>query len=366
MSSHANARTCPNCRAVMVRLVAECGQPVREVALTFGVSPQTVYKWLRRHRDGGASCLVDRSSCPHRVRRKYPAPTEETKKALFATLHTPPAEHGINRTTWRIKDLLSVLDGKGYALNEPMVSRLIKESGYRWKKARVVLTSNDPKFREKLDQVRQTLAVMQPDEAFFSVDEFGPFAIRMRGGKVLVAPGSVPSVPQWQKSKGALIVTAALELSANQVSHFYSQRKNTGEMIRLLERLSRGYADRRTLFVTWDAAPWHRSRDLFEFIRRHNAAAVNGRLPAIRVVPLPARAQFLNVIESVFSGMARAIIHNSDYQSPEAAKAAINRYFAERNDHFSRHPRRAGKKIWGKERVRSAFADHHNCKDPNY
>ena len=43
---------------------------------------------------------------------------------------------------------------------------------------------------------------------------------------------------------------------------------------------------------------------------------------------LPAGAQFLNVIESVFSGMARGIIHNSDYCSVEAAKDAIDRYYA--------------------------------------
>jgi len=51
------------------------------------------------------------------------------------------------------------------------------------------------------------------------------------------------------------------------------------------------------------------------------------------------------VIESVFSGMARAIIHNSDYASVEAAKAAIDRYFRERNEHFIKHPRRAGRKV---------------------
>ena len=46
--------------------------------------------------------------------------------------------------------------------------------------------------------------------------------------------------------------------------------------------------------------------------------------PLIETSPLPAGAQFLNVIESVFSGMARAIIHNSDYKSMDVAKAAID------------------------------------------
>jgi hypothetical protein len=89
-------------------------------------------------------------------------------------------------------------------------------------------------------------------------------------------------------------------------------------------------------------------------------------VPLIKALPLPAGAQFLNVIESVFSGMARAIIHNSDYESVGAATAVIDRYIEDRNAHFGRHPQRAGKKIWRQERVPSYFAEEHNCKDPMY
>ena len=81
---------------------------------------------------------------------------------------------------------------------------------------------------------------------------------------------------------------------------------------------------------------------------------------------LPAGAQFLNVIESVFSGMARAIIHNSDYVSVEAATEAIDRYIADRNARFRAHPQRAGRKIWGKERELSIFSASNNCKDPQF
>jgi len=48
------------------------------------------------------------------------------------------------------------------------------------------------------------------------------------------------------------------------------------------------------------------------------------------------------------------------------AKAAIDRYFRERNAHFQRHPQRAGKKIWGKEREATVFSEANNCKDPKY
>jgi hypothetical protein len=86
------------------------------------------------------------------------------------------------------------------------------------------------------------------------------------------------------------------------------------------------------------------------------------KTPTVKLAPLPACAQFLNVIESVFSGMARAVIHNSDYQSVGDCKKAINRYFSERNLYFKRYPKRAGKKIWGDELVLARFNEGNNCK----
>jgi hypothetical protein len=88
--------------------------------------------------------------------------------------------------------------------------------------------------------------------------------------------------------------------------------------------------------------------------------------PKVALAPLPARAQFLNVIESVFNGLARSVIHSSDYASVEEAKAAIDRYFKERNAFFRANPKRAGGKIWGKERVSNIFKEGQNCKNPQY
>jgi hypothetical protein len=88
--------------------------------------------------------------------------------------------------------------------------------------------------------------------------------------------------------------------------------------------------------------------------------------PFVALAPLPASAQFLNVIESIFSGMAKAIIHNSDYTSIEECKTSIDRYFLERNQFFLENPKRAGNKIWGKEITKVEFNESNNCKDPRY
>jgi len=147
------------------------------------------------------------------------------RDAVFAVLHTPPSGHGFNRTSWTLTDLANVLRAQGKRSTGRNIGAVIHAAGYRWKQARVTLTSTDPDYRGKVEIIRSTL--------FFSIDEFGPFAVKTRAGRSLSGPHQVRVVPQWQKSKGSLIVTAALELSKNRISHFYSQKKNTIETTRL-------------------------------------------------------------------------------------------------------------------------------------
>jgi transposase len=293
---------------------------------------------------------------------------EKLINLLFSVLHAPPSAFGFNRTTWKREDLKRVLGEQGCKVSFHVIRRIVRDAGYQWKHARKVLTSNDPKYQEKLERIQSILSALGPNERFFSIDEYGPFAVKMQGGRSLVPPGMVRTVPQRQRSKGSLILTAALELSTNQVTHFYSEKKNTAEMIKLLDVLLVQYADCDKIYFSWDAASWHASKALNRRVDVINSPEYKAqhRCPFVELVPLPSCAQFLNVIESVFSGMAKAIIHNSDYESLAACKAAIDRYFVERNDFFKANPKRAGRKIWGKESVPSQFSPSNNCKNPKY
>jgi hypothetical protein len=213
-----------------------------------------------------------------------------------------------------MQDLKSCLSERGVFVSFQVIRRIIRRAGYTWKKAKVVLTSNDPQYRQKLRRIQAILSSLGNNERFFSIDEFGPFSIKMKAGRRLARFDEHPSVPQFQKSKGCLILTAALELSTNQVTHFYSKKKNTDEMIRLLDVLLNAYKGCRRVYLSWDAASWHISEKLNKRVDEVNMQSYRRkhRTPEVVLVPLPASAQFLNVIESVFSGMARAIIHNSN------------------------------------------------------
>lgn len=346
-------------RALCV-LAHASGFSANQIAVFAGVSRNSVRRYLRAFDEGGCDRLF-----VSKQRRRI-ADDEELKTALFSLLHEPPALSGINRTTWRMADIRAVLAQRGISACADVVRTVIREAGFRWKSAKIVLTNHDPQYREKLAHIQDILEHLGTSERFFSIDEFGPFSVKMKAGRVLAAPGTQPTVPQWQKSKGCLILTAALELSRNQVTHFYSSAKNTKEMIRMANVLIPEHRGTTKLYLSWDAASWHMSKGLLLFVADHNGQAMQRNEPMLELAPLPASAQFLNVIESVFSGMARAIIHSSDYDSKEAAQAAIDRYFAERNQHFRENPQRAGKKIWGKERAVADFSASNNCKDPAY
>jgi transposase len=327
------------------------------------VRRETTRRYISDFKKGDIRCVLDLSR-----KQIKKAADPGYAASVFKTLHEPPCSFGLNRTTWRMDDLHAQLLKQGVKISKYNIRTIIKAAGYRIRKAKKVLTSTDPEYREKLRNITRILANLKPEEKFFSIDEFGPFAVKIRGGRAWGKPDEMRSVPQRQESKGSLIATAALELSTNQVTHFYSEKKNTDEMIRLLEILLSQYRGQVRIFFSWDAASWHASKKFLRGVDKVNEADYREGhgTPVVELAPLPACAQFLNVIESVFSGMARAIIHNSDYASVEAAKAAIDRHFAERNEHFKKHPHRAGKKIWGKERVQPEFSEANNCKDPRW
>lgn len=363
MLIHKDTRITPVQREFIFSLFHDEGCRITDLAKRFHVSRPTIYKILKRGNQGDFS-LHRSVNHTFQINPKHEHP--DNIDAVFKLLHMPPSSYGLNRTTWRLKDLHDTLVIKGYPISVECIRKIIKSAGYSYRKAKKVLTSNDPEYEIKMGEIRRVLSSLKDDEKFFSVDEFGPVSIKIQGGRALTPPGEKRTIPLRQKSKGRIIITAALELSKNQITRFYSEKKNTAEMIKLLDRILEQHNQEKCLYFSWDAATWHASKKLCQKVDGINALSEKGGSPEVKLVPLPSSAQFLNVIESVFSGLARAVINNSNYQSIEELKNAVDRYFLERNQRYAQSPKRAGNMIWGRERVKPIFKDSNNCKDPRY
>jgi transposase len=219
--------SCTARKIVVAAMAKEAGFSRRAIAQHLDLARGTVRSHLEAYAAGDVDTLIQRKLRPHK------ADNENFKKALFGLLHEPPSLSGYNRTSWRLEDLRQEMAKRGEPACRDVIRQVIRKAGFRWKAAKVVLTSTDPEYREKLAHVQNVLSNLGDDERFFSVDEYGPFAVKAKAGRLLAGPDDHPSVAQWQKSKGWLILTAAVELSQNRVTHFYSRAKNTTEMIRL-------------------------------------------------------------------------------------------------------------------------------------
>ncbi|MES2112406.1 MAG: IS630 family transposase [Bacteroidota bacterium] len=331
-------------------------RPVKEIATQLEVCHRTVLGWIRLYKERGIEGLRE-GKYKHMLKRIDR--NKLKRENILKLLQQTPKLHGINRTAWTLRHLAMAYEKVyGKTISASNVNICLSRLGYHFLKSRERLVSPDKNFREKMDKIKTILANLQPDEKFFSIDEYGPATVKMKTGWSFTAETEARKIPEKQKIKGWYIIIAALELSENQVTHFYSRKKDSAETTRLIGMLREKYKDDRKLYLSWDEVSWHRSKQLAAYLTQINEQGP----PFIELTPLPSSAQHLNVIESVFSGMAKTVIHNSDYDSLEACYAAIDRHFGERNAYYRLHPMKAGKKIWGKEIVPPVFKETNNCK----
>ena len=323
-------------------LMANNNRSMLEISMATGRNIATIYRWLKKYKDEGIDFIVIK----HDSTKNNPE-LRHRKNRIIKILHHSPKDYGINRTSWILRHIALVYKNEyGKTLSKSLIRKSIKATKYSWRSARRVLTSPDPKYREKTKKVLDTLRNLESNDAFFFIDEGGPYQVKKYGGKSWTPKGAIKTFPQFQKPKGRVTFIGGLDALKNHVTLFFTKSKNTAAVVCLIKILFYRYHGYSTLYLTWDCASWHRSKKLQECLDKLNA---DEKSPSIKVVPLPKQSQFLNVIESVFSGMKKAVIFNSDYQSEYEMKVAIDRHFQERNEFYKENPKRVGNKIWDKE-----------------
>jgi transposase len=124
-------------RALLAERVLHRNWTIVRASSAAGVSIQTARKWVRRFKEEGRKGLIDRSSRPHHLNTRNMPAGPALQESVLALLHTPPSQHGLNRTTWRLVDLRETLSAKGTTTSIRNISAVIGQAGYRYKQARI-------------------------------------------------------------------------------------------------------------------------------------------------------------------------------------------------------------------------------------
>jgi transposase len=114
---------------------------------------------------------------------RYMRPCSDRTKRILEVFHHKPAAFGINRTNWTQLALLKAYEQSyGEVISRSTLARTLRRAGLRWRKARRVLTSPDPRYHEKLELLLNTLHHLGEHEMFFFLDEWGPSRIPLGSG----------------------------------------------------------------------------------------------------------------------------------------------------------------------------------------
>jgi len=153
------------------------GIPNYYISQFLQISTAIIKSYISRFQSGGVKRVLD-------ISRKNIEKCEDPKyiNEVFKILHEPPSLHGINRTTWKMDDIHRIMSEKDLPIALVNIRKIIRNAGYQVRKAKKALTSTDPLYREKLKEITRILQSLKPKEKFFSIDEFGPFAVKIQGG----------------------------------------------------------------------------------------------------------------------------------------------------------------------------------------
>lgn len=326
-----------------VILMANDGCSLLDTMESTHAAERTIYHWLHNFNKDRLESIKIHIHAPAKEKEKA-----ERQTRVIDIVHKMPSLYGINRTTWTYGAIAEAYQKEyGSPISIGKIQGVIHNTDYSWRRARRVLTSPDPEYREKVEKLLDTLQGLKEGERFFFIDEVGPYRVKKYGGRILMPKNQTPELPEYQKSRGKIQFVAALEAVTNQMSWLFTPDKTAVSMIALFEKIVLNYTNCPVAYFTWDAISVHSAKSIVEWISAHNKT---GKSPHIDVVPLPSKSQFLNVIEAVFGGMKKAVICNSDYATPHDMQEAIARHFEERNTFYRENPKKAGNKLWDRQK----------------
>lgn len=304
----AHSRTMEARLVERARIVLGCleGKPVRTVARSWKVRPNTVIDWRRRFAAEGIAGLRDRPRSG-----KPPRYTGEFRKQVLATLEEPPPK---GQAVWDGPALAKHLRTSVHA-----VWRVLRKEGVCLARQRSWCVRTDPEFTAKAADV-VGLYLNPPQNALVvSVDEKPSIqALERKTGLVETDSGKiVRGCKSTYKRHGTLNLFAALEVATGAVP---TQTTGKKRRIEFLEFMDRVLAD---LPVGKEI---HAILDNYCIPKKNDAwLAVH---PNVFFHFTPTSASWLNQVEVWFGILSRKALRGASFRDIEQLRKAIEDFVA--------------------------------------
>ena len=318
------------------------GQTITQLHRQLGVGRPMIYKCIDKALATGVQAgLKDKYHRPH-----APEITDEAKAWVVALACTKPKDHGLAAELWSIAALARFVcehaSGAGFArlgkAGKSTVWRILDECDLKPHKIRYYLEKRDPEFDRKMHEVLMAYRDVsmyqegavhdgRPTPIYsVSVDEKpGVQATGLTAPDLPPVPGKEPSVSRDYEyvRHGTVSILAGIDLHTGHIFANVEDRHRSVEFIGLLKKIDAHYPPEALIRVVLDNHSAH--------ISKETVAYLGTRPGRFEYVHTPKHGSWLNLIECVFSKMARTFLRHIRVQSKEELKARILQGIAEIN-----------------------------------
>ncbi len=321
-------------RRSKVLLSYSSGATISEVAKEVGVSRDVVYKWIDRALAlGPIAALDDKYHRPH-----DPKITLAAKSWVIELACTKPKDLGYAAELWTMKALAEHVRIRGPKLGHQCLDKAAKATVWRILNQREVkpykvqyyLERKDPEFERKQAEVLvayQEVAIanargfdpfVEPGVVTVSADEKpGVQAIKPIAPELPPVPDKHPGIGRDYEYErlGTLSILAGIDLHSGYIHANVEERHRSCEFIELLRSLDDYYPADCRIRIILDNHSAHISKETMAWLET--------RPGRFEYVHTPKHASWLNIIETVFSKMARTFLRKIRVDSKEELKDRI-------------------------------------------
>lgn len=318
------------------------GSNISKIKSVLGVSRPTIYKCIDKALAMGIQAgLKDKYHTP-----QQPVITEEAKAWVINLACTKPKEHGYAAEIWSHSLLaqhtrkFAPQDGHDCLANaaKATVQRILKEHPVRPHKIRYFTKQRDPEFERKMKDVLVVYKEVNlqneisPDGKDLpiitvSIDEKpGIQALKNVSEDLPPEPGKRSYIGRDHEYErlGTLSLLAALDLHTGQVIAQVHERHRSREFILLLKEIDDYYPKDCIIRVILDNHSAHISKETMAYLAT--------RPNRFTYVHTPKHGSWLNLIETLFSKMARTFLNKIRVESKEELKQRILKGISEINE----------------------------------
>jgi transposase len=316
--------------------------PILQIQQLVNVSRPSIYKCIDKALAAGA----DAGLKDHYHRPFEPTIDDAAKTWVINLACTKPKDHGLAAELWTYNELAKYTRKYAPSAGHPSLSKAAKATIWRIlsadeiqpHKIKYYLERRDPDFERKMQEVlmvyqevnlqndQKPVDNIHPGMITVSVDEKpGVQAINNVAPDLPPKPGRHKSVGRDYEYKrlGTVSILAALDLHNGKIIAQVHDRHRSREFIELLKELDGCYPKESMIRIILDNHSAHISKETMKYL-----ASRPGRFMYVHT---PKHGSWLNLIESVFSKMARSFLRHIRVSSKEELKERIHKGIKEIN-----------------------------------